>query len=572
MGKQSYSIQELVKKIERGQIKLPEMQRDYVWKASSVRDLLDSLYRGYPSGTILTWETGEDIVTRKFAITQNEMPAESFQLLLDGQQRLTSLSAILRKKPIYVKKRKTPIDIMFNLKHPGTIQVATEVNEEVYDNDEDPDAADISESEPTEQMAFAIEGKATQQPHWVSVTEVLNCSSDKPFLKKCGIQNFDDPLYEKYTDRLKKLRDIKKYEYDVYVLERDKSYAEVTDIFVRVNSLGARLRGSDLALAQITAKWPGSLKSFESFQDECKNDGFDYKLGIFIKNLVAFTTGQSRFKIVSSLSKEQLEEGWEKSKDGFIYALNFLKSNVGIDSAALLSTPFLIIALGYFLTRRGGALSQETERALRYWVLVANTKGRYSKSSTETILDRDLAVIKNREWQSLSVMVSNLRAQFGRLDVQPNDLSGLNSLSTYFKTLFLVFKEGGAKDWKDGLGISLNHSGTKHKLQFHHIFPQALLKNRKERIEEEHIDDIANMSFISGNTNQKISATPPIEYLPEVLDNRGRDALTKQCIPIDENLWKLECYEQFLEKRRSLIADSMNEFIGDDPFKGKDTV
>jgi len=320
MGKQSYSIEELVSKIKRGEIKLPEMQRRYVWTAPRVRDLLDSLYREYPSGTILTWETDSDVTTRDFAVSQETSSSQSFQLLLDGQQRLTSLSAILRGDPVFVKDRKRPIDILFNLKHPDKLTVVTEVNENKdIDNDEkpdeEPDEADASEEDifkRIEQMAFVVKSpRLANSPHWVSVTEVFKSNSDAEFLKKCGIENLDDPRFSKYTERLNRLRDIKKYMYDVEVLERGKSYEEVTEIFVRVNSLGTKLRGSDLALAQITAKWQNSLKIFEAFQKECKKGGFDYDLGIYIKNLIAFATGQSRFRIVPNLSAERLEEGWE---------------------------------------------------------------------------------------------------------------------------------------------------------------------------------------------------------------------------------------------------------------------
>ena len=86
MGQQDLEVHELVSKINRGQIRLPEMQRKYVWTKTRVRDLLDSLYRGYPSGTILIWETDEEVATRDFAVDQAEVQGV-FQLLLDGQQR-----------------------------------------------------------------------------------------------------------------------------------------------------------------------------------------------------------------------------------------------------------------------------------------------------------------------------------------------------------------------------------------------------------------------------------------------------------------------------------------------------
>jgi len=569
MGQHSYniSIEELVSKIERGEIKLPEMQRRYVWPATRVRDLLDSLYREYPSGTILTWETDSNITTQNFAISQKTSSSDSFQLLLDGQQRLTSLSAILRGDPVSVKGRKKPIDILFNLEHPDELTVVTEVNENKdIDNDAEPDEADASEEDifkRIEQMAFVVKSpRLANSPHWVSVTEVFKSNSDAEFLKKCGIENLDDPRFSKYTERLKRLRDIKKYMYRVEVLERNKSYEEVTEIFVRVNSLGTKLRGSDLALAQITAKWQNSLKIFEAFQKECKKGGFDYDLGIYIKNLIAFATGQSHFKTVNSLSAEQLKEGWEKSKRGFEFALNFLKSNVDIGSPALLSSPFLIITLGYFAAQNDYALTPQQQSDLRYWLLVANAKGRYSRGSSENYLDQDLGSIKK---ESISAMIKHLRTQFGRLEVTTADLEGRNSRSPYFKTMFLVFRADNAKDWIDGLGISLKHAGVAHKLQFHHIFPQSIL--REANISKEKINDIANLSFIGGRTNQKISNKPPSDYLPAIVKKQGEEALTRQSIPTDSDLWAIDKYDAFLAKRRELITDRLNAFMGHDEYK-----
>jgi uncharacterized protein with ParB-like and HNH nuclease domain len=99
LSKAEASVEDLVRKIERGGLALPEMQRQYVWRASRVRDLFDSLYRDYPSGTILLWETDEAVPTRDFAVGQRPSAFRSRQLLLDGQQRLTSLSALIRESP-----------------------------------------------------------------------------------------------------------------------------------------------------------------------------------------------------------------------------------------------------------------------------------------------------------------------------------------------------------------------------------------------------------------------------------------------------------------------------------------
>ena len=572
MAQQDLKISELVNKIERGDIRLPEMQRQYVWRSTRVRDLLDSLYRGYPSGTILTWETDESVATRDFAIEQADTGQSRFQLLLDGQQRLTSLSAIVRGETVHVRGRKRPIDILFNLEHPANLQVVTEVHENNDTDEDSPDneTTDASENEILrrfDQMAFVVHTKKlANRPHWVSVTEVFKESNDAPFLKKAGVTSLDDPRYAKYTDRLKKLRGIKGYEYRVHILDRDKSYEEVTEIFVRVNSLGAKLRSSDLALAQITAKWRDSLKVFQKFEKECKDQGFDLGLSIHLKNLVAFATWQSRFRAVSGLTPERIQDGWAAAQEGMRFALNFLMSNVNIDSPVLLSSPFSIIAIALFGHYRDYNLSQNEVRQLRYWVLVSNAKGHYSRGSSETLLDQDLAAI--HRGKGVSALLQLLKAQVGRLEILPADLENRNSRSAYFKTMFLAFREEKAMDWRDQLVISLKHAGSQHSLQFHHIFPQAVLKGRG--LSPNKINDICNLSFISGRTNRKIGDKAPTDYLPVFIDKIGVDALSKQCIPNAPELWEIEVYDRFLEERRRLVADRLNGFIGNDEISLRD--
>ena len=563
MASRDMEISELVAKIERGDIRLPEMQRQYVWRSTRVRDLLDSLYRGYPSGTILTWETDESVATRDFSVEQSNAHLDRFELLLDGQQRLTSLSAIINDKPLIVRGRKRPIDILFNLEHPEETQIVTEV-EEVNgtgsDSTED-ETIDASEDELLkrfDQMAFVVHTKKlSNQPHWVSVTEVFKEESDTPFLRKAGVNSMDDPRYDKYVARLKKLRDIKKYGYRVHTLDRGKSYEEVTEIFVRVNSLGAKLRSSDLALAQITAKWRGALEIFKQFENECHGMDFDLDLSIHLKALVSFASGQSRFRVVGGLTSEELQKNWVAAKEGIRFAINFLKSNVGIDSPVLLSSPFLVITVAFFGHHLNYELSPQEEHQLRYWILNSNAKARYSRGSSETFLDQDLAAI--RADSKVAGLLQHLKTQVGRLEVDPTDLVNRNSRSAYFKTMFLAFREVGAMDWRDQLVISHKHTGSQHTLQFHHIFPQAILK--KHGLPTRMINDICNLAFISGRTNRKISNKEPSAYLPEIVEKIGNHALLKQCIPEAPELWVLNEYENFLEERRQLVADRLNGFL-----------
>lgn len=568
MAKAEASVEELVSMIERGELRLPEMQRQYVWRSTRVRDLLDSLYRGYPSGAILLWETDEAVPLQDFAVSQSTNPYQSTRLLLDGQQRLTSLSAVIRGEPVSVRGRRRPIDLLFNLEHPDQLAVVTEVEENGDDEDDVDDDSELigDETDSTEdellkrfnKMTFVVATRKLEQlPHWVKVSEVFKIDNDAPFLKRAGISGFDDLRYEKYSQRLARLRGIRKYVYRMDVLERTLSYDEVTEIFVRVNSLGAKLRSSDLALAQITAKWRHSLQTFQDFQKACAKTGFDLDLGLHLKNLMAFATGQSRFQIVGSLNVEKLQKAWKEACDGMEFALNFLRSNLGIDSPALLSSPFLLVVLAYFGHSRNYALSNDEACQLRYWALMANAKGRFSRGSSETILDQDLANI--RQGGAVSELIDRLRLQFGRLDITAEELEGRNQRSALFKTMFLAFRAAGAKDWRSHLAIALDHSGAQHRLQFHHIFPKAVLKTSFTAREA---DDIANLAFIGGKTNRAISDKAPAVYLPPLVDQLGEPAFAAQCIPVEASLLEVESYKAFLLERRKRIATALNTFVG----------
>lgn len=565
MSKTEASIEELVNQIERGELRLPEMQRRYVWRATRVRDLLDSLYRGYPSGAILVWESEQDIPQREFAVAQAKNPYGTNKLLLDGQQRLTSLSALIRGEPVTVRGRKRPIDILFNLEHPEQITFVTEVNEEGgEDEEEDEDLAD-DDVDATEdelqkrfkQMTFVVASKRLERlPEWVSVTEIFKSDSDGPILQEAGLTGFDDPRYKKYSERLKQLRNIKKYLYTTHILERRHTYEEVTEIFVRVNSLGAKLRSSDLALAQITATWRNALHIFDAFQKECDEAGFEVDTGILVRCLVVLATGQSRFRSVGGLSLETLQDNWNKAKESIHFALNFLKSNAQIDSPALLSSPYFIITVAYYGHHKDYHLKHKEEAELKYWLYVANAKGRYSRGSSETILDQDLGLI--RKDKGISGLIDNLKTQFGRLDFVPEDLEGRNRRSSLFKMMFLVFRSDGAKDWNSNLQISVNHQGRQHYLQFHHIFPKAVLKNAYTIRE---VNDIANLAFIGGKTNRKISNKKPEVYFADILDKQGDEPFKRQCIPTE--FTSVESYPDFIAERRKRITARLNHFLED---------
>ena len=562
------SVNQLVANIEKGYIQKPEMQREYVWKATRVRDLLDSLYRNYPSGTILLWETDTDAPTTDFAIATEKNSTSRPLLLLDGQQRLTSLSSVIRGTPIYVRdgRKLRQIEILFNLEHPEELVTLTEIDDapgntlQVTEEDEFDEDEEESLRDRFNQFTFIVSNpQLVNSPTWVNVSEVFASHSDAEFLKKAGVSSLDDPLYSKYSERLKKLRQIREYSYRLDVLEPSLSYEEVTEIFIRVNSLGVKLRSSDLALAQITAKWRNSLVLFQEFQSQVHAErGIYFDLGFFIKNLVISATGQSKFKTLGSLSREQLETGWEDAKRSITFALNFLESNLKIDSLALLSSPFILHAIAYWGEINKFKVTQKESDLMKRWALISNTKSSYS-SSAETKLDTDLLAIRSGE--GASGLLDKLETQLGRLDVTEAEILGKSSNSGYFKAMFIAFRQDGAKDWSSKLEISVKHRGNEDKLQFHHIFPKAFLKQNYPDLRRNQVNDISNLAFIGGRTNREISAKAPSEYLKKIIESKDVELLNAQLIPTDGEILDEYSYDDFLLKRRKAIVKRINELL-----------
>ena len=231
-------------------------------------------------------------------------------LLLDGQQRLTSLAAILRDMPVRTRIRgeikTTRIGIYFNMDHPESVT--------------SPDTGDDgigagSEDAVTDHRIFRLEGRAVAaDPRWIPVAELFR-DGPVPTLGRTGIGP-GDPNYQKYLTRLVDLQRVASYQYPVQILDKSVSYEEVTDIFVRLNSQGTSLRRSDLALAQVTSRWKGAMDLFTEAADKFSRMGFPLDEGFLIRCLISVSTGQCRFKNIGRTYEKTgagAGRSWEKT-------------------------------------------------------------------------------------------------------------------------------------------------------------------------------------------------------------------------------------------------------------------
>lgn len=568
----NWTISTLVQKFLDKEIQLPEMQRKYVWKQEKVRALIDSIYKGYPSGSILLWETDQLPETRSAAVEKNtEHKLRTTLLLLDGQQRLTSLATVLSGIPIKIKIgssiREKLIEVYFNMNHPDNFQEYDTLDEyKTLDDysDEDEDDEDTNE-EDSEHLIFQLRSrKIENKPNWISVTKLFK-EGPASVLTEKKIQT-SDPNYAKYLQRLMELYNRKEnYHYQIQILGKDKSYAEVTDVFVRVNSAGAKLRTADLALAQVTSRWIGSMDLFAKAVSECQESKFDLDEGFLIKCLVSVSTGQNKFKIINKIPIEQLKEDWKITKRGLHFAINFLKENAKIETSEVLPSPFLVIPIVCLAVKNNYQFSDSLERQVLRWFYAASMWSRYSRSS-ESTLDEDLAVIKKEE-NPLESMMKSILAQSGRLEVKESDLEGKDNRSAFFVMSYVLARRNNAKDWGSGITFSLQHLGREFKNEYDHIFPRSklepfLMKKHKDKQKVKRlVHDIANIAFLTKRNNAIKSNKLPREYFRSIINVRGEEALTAQNITLDDSLWNLDSYEDFLKDRRKRIVQGINNLM-----------
>lgn len=509
-------IQLLVTDVKDGYLQLPELQRKYVWKSTQVREFFDSLYRQYPTGQLLVWETDDLPHARDLSAEGIGASYRRPQLLLDGQQRLTSLYAVMTGQPVEVRDRSKKIDIAFNVSS-ERFEVATAFHR--------------------------------PQSGWISLTRLFR-SDPVDLLDELGFPA-GSPESKDALKRMFRVCNIREYRYRVTVLE-GLAYNEVTSIFVRINSGGTRLNNADLSLAQISSRWRGVSKELEAFHQKAKSLGWELDDSILLRVLSAIATNQATlsqfFKAGrdEALTEEKLREAWQRAKPAMVQAIHFIKQNCLIDRPNMLPTNYVLVPLAVFFDRYHQVTPQQ-ERDLQRWLYMALIWARYSTSS-ETNLDQDIKALGDE--QPVNRMIQNIEDKIGSgRRIIERELQDELSNSPFMVMAYVLARRNGAKDWFHAVGI-----GEGQDLEYHHIFPKALLKDGfSSRV----VNQVANLAFLSQRANAKIAASSPANYLADI----DRARLQAQYVPTDPMLWAPERYEDFVRERRVLLASAINSLL-----------
>jgi hypothetical protein len=516
-------ISTILDHIDSGHMALPEFQRGYVWNRDQVRGLFDSLYRRHPVGGLLVWATESKTADHR---GDGPLAAGVVKLLLDGQQRMTSLYGVVRgRAPKFFD---------------GNAQAFTGLRFHLE----------------TETFAFYQPLKMQGDPLWVDVTELMQKGTAGlgEFVTRLTSVPELSPKVGDYVGRLSRLLGI--VEVDLHneeVTGADKTLDVVVDIFNRVNSGGTKLSKGDLALAKICADWPDAHDTMKAKLREWNKAGFQFNLDWLLRSVNTVLTGEAKFQFLHEKSAEEIQNGLKRAAKHVDTSLNMIGGRLGLDHDQVFFGRFGVPVMVRYLDQRSSPMDMKERDKLLFWFVQAAMWGRFS-GSTESFIDQDLAALEGEDG-GLDKLLEQLRLWHGGLRAEPGHFTGWSLGARFYPVLYLLTRMGESRDWATGLPLKANLLGKMSRLEVHHIFPKAQLYKRKFKRPE--VNALGNFCFLTKDTNLDISDRLPEDYFPKV-EQAHPGALASQWIPTDPALWKIENFREFLDARKALLAAELN--------------
>jgi len=585
-----HSIETILTWVKSGEVAIPEIQRPFVWDATKVRNLLDSLYWGYPVGYLIAWRNPS-------VKLKDGSSSSGKRILIDGQQRVTALMAAILGREVLTKEYKTvKIRIAFN---------------------------------PVEEKFEVTNPAIEKDPKWISDISII-------FAPESSLLDLTDNFFEANPEAdkrsvsrvLERFRKILNNHVGVIELESELDIETVTEIFIRVNSAGAQLSQADFAMSKISVNetyegntlrkaidyfchmaihpefytiiqkndLPFSRTDFfqkMAWMQKENDDIYDPKYTDMLR--VAFTTEFKRGKLqdlVALLSGRNfetkqfeeviVEDSFRRLKDSIMSFMNethfkrfimIIRSAGFVASYMISSQNALNSAYIVYLTLRNMRVPDaEIESSVRKWFVFSILTGRYS-GSPESMFDYDIKQIHTHGFSKFAegLYLGELSDAFWTVSL-PQQMDTSVSSSPYFR----VFEAAQIKlNDKGFLSKDLSvRELVEVKSDVHHLFPRDFLK--KQGIERGQYNQIANYVVAQSEINIAIGNKEPAKYMTEMLaqcsggDKKYGNIMTvdelkanleMNCIPEGFENMTLDNYQDFLEKRRKLMALRIGKYF-----------
>ncbi|MDH7508590.1 MAG: DUF262 domain-containing protein [Methanomassiliicoccales archaeon] len=566
--KVDYTVIKIVNDIEMGEIALPDIQRPFIWKNTKVRDLFDSMYRGYPIGYFLFWENATDEFSRQIGVEGKQKYPRL--LIIDGQQRLTSLYAVIKGKNIIWKNYDSrKINIAFN---------------------------------PLEEKFDVTDSAIMKNPDWIpDISRIWSGSSGeyafvKEYLTRLKEKReINNEIEEKVYRAINRLYNLINYPLTCLELASSIPDEEMSEIFVRINSAGVTLNQSDFILTLMSVYWSEGRDELEKFCEDARHPGktsatpFNRFINPtpdqLLRAVIALGFRRGRLDTVYSLLRGRNLQTREYSEEERIKNLNLLKEaqkytldllnwheflktpvHAGFRSGSYISSPntlFYAYALWLIGKRDFGLEIKTLRRIIAAWTFMSLLTGRYT-GSPESRLEQDLKYLRNTGDPDEFVrilkreMEAVLTEDFWSITL-PNELATSASRSparfAYIAALSVLNAPVLFSDMKVNDLLDPSVRGPKSPLELHHLFPRNYLE-KCGIVDIPSINQTANYTLIEWTDNIAISDKAPKEYVPEI-EKRFTEQQLKEMYSYHalwEGWYDMD-YFDFLEERRKRMAN-----------------
>lgn len=533
-------IDQILSKIDENHLFVPAFQREYVWKKNDAKYLISSLIKGYPTGTMLTWETTNPPELKGDYVY--EVSKGAVKLILDGQQRITTLYMLINNKipPYYTKK---------DIKH---------------------DVRGLYVNVESLSLEYYKKTVMEKDPLWVNITDIFQGKIRKRDIvdeleAKLDGERLPRKRDNKIEDNIESIKSIKQRNFLEQNVPIQATVKEAIDIFYIVNSSGVNLTDAELALAQISGYWPQAREEFKAKLEELKSKGWVFNLDFIVYVLLAVVhrQGSKMEKLHAPENKERIQQAWKVlNSDVLDYTFNLMQSQAYIDHTNEINSVYALVPIiCYIYLKPSHKLDEEEIKKLIKWFYYSQIRFRYT-SQTPQKLDKDLGIVESSDnpFDELLKLIEEERA----LEIKSTEFVGRDIRHPLFSLMRWYFKSRGAVCLGTGLSLRIN-MGKKYELERDHIFAYSILRDSdyfdmNNRFDYALAQEITNRAILTTTENRRKSAREAKAYLEEV-KKRFPNALNLQCIPDDEELWEVRNYKKFLEKRRGILAEHLNEFL-----------
>lgn len=529
-------INQILDKIDGYQLFVPAFQREFVWKRENAKKLISSMLKDYPTGTMLTWETNNPPELKgQYTYNHNQ---GSVKLILDGQQRITTLYLLIKGEiPPYYTEHEIINDIRGLYVNIQTLEL--------------------------EYYKKTIMGG---NPFWIDITRIFKNETNALQIIKAvkTLQDIDEENQYKILENISKIEQIKNKEFIEQTIPVKANIREAIDIFYIVNASGVNLTDAELALAQISGYWPDARERIKKKLFELEKEGWVFKLDFFMYVLLGclHQVGSKMEKLHGPENLIPLKDAWlELESNTLDYVFNILKSHAYIDHTKEINSVYALVPIIVYAYRKGKIKMSESEikKAIK-WFYYSQIRNRYVSQLPQK-LDKDLNIVAN-EKNPFDKLLNLVEAE-RRLEIYPDEFIGVGVMHPLWALMNWYLKSKNAKCLTTGLSIRKN-MGKKYTLEWDHIFPFSILKKNgygyENRYKYSLAQEITNRAILTKTANRTKSNKEAKDYLSEVQLNFPK-ALELQSIPTDKRLWELENYEQFLQTRRKLLSSQFNEFL-----------